>query len=71
MKHFLVLVFLTLWLLWAAGPAVTGSLALRNTNPSPLYYIVTGIVKLFVIYIMYIENLLRSILIGLIAVRGP
>ena len=72
MKKLFMLVFLTLWLLWASGPAVTGPLALRNINKPPLMHIITGIVTGFVIYISVIEEILRGlILIVQGSIRGP
>ena len=72
MKKLFMLVFLTLWLLWASGPAVTGPLALRNINKPSLMHIITGIVTGFVIYISVIEEILRGlILIVQGSIRGP
>ncbi|TFG74415.1 MAG: hypothetical protein E4H21_10855 [Thermodesulfobacteriales bacterium] len=72
MRKLFMLVFLTLWLLWASGPAVTGPLALRNISKSPLMHIMTGIVTGFVIYISVIEDILRGIvLIVGGSIRGP
>jgi len=71
MRKFIWLVFLTTWLIWISGPAITGPIALRHTNKPPLYYIVTGIVTGFVAYIQWIEEILRSILIGDTLTRGP
>lgn len=72
MRKIFVLIFLTLWLFWASGPAVTGSVALRNINKPPLHYIMTRIVTGFVIYFAVIEDLLRgAVRIVYSLTRGP
>lgn len=72
MRKILVLIFLTLWLFWASGPAITGNLASRNINKPPLHYIMTRIVTGFVIYFGVIEDLLRgAVRIIYSKTRGP
>jgi len=72
MQRFFMLIIFTLWLLWASGPAITGPLALRYVNKSPLQHIMAGIVTGFVIYIGVIEELLRgAITIVVTSMRGP
>lgn len=72
MRKIFMLIFLTLWLFWASGPAVTGSVALRNINKPPLYYITARIVTGFVVYFSIIEDLLRgTVRIVYSLTRGP
>lgn len=72
MRKIFMLIFLTLWLFWASGPAVTGSVALRYINKPPLHYIMTRIVTGFVIYFGIVEDLLRGMVrIVTTTVRGP
>jgi len=72
MRKIFVLIFLTLWLYWANGPAITGSVALRHINKPPLYYIMVPIVTGFVTYFSIIEGILRgTIRIVHSLTRGP
>lgn len=72
MRKILVLIFLTLWLFWASGPAITGDLASRYISKPPLHYIMARIITGFVIYFSVIEDLLRgTVRIVTTAIRGP
>lgn len=71
MRKFWLLVFLTLWLIWLTRPAIIGQEALGVANKSILYYVLAGIVTVFVSYFKVWEDLVRYVLIVVGSIRGP